>query len=113
MDEAEPEEVKMALATGVAEVYIMDSNEVPRMCVGVQSDGDRALLKAFYREGPPKGLLREAEILLVSVEHLLRQRGVKMISAFVHWDNPRCVKLIDLYQRLGFYPDMTRVSKEV
>ena len=109
-----PADVVMAgLRSGQLEVYILDANEVPRMCVSVQSEGNRALLAAFYREGPPKGLLREAEILLVNVEAMLKARGIEQISAFLSWDNPRYVKLMSLYFRLGFISDMTRVSKEI
>ena len=106
-------QVFAGLLTGAAEVYMLDVNEQPRMCLSVQTQGEKALIAGLYREGPAKGLLPEIRHLSDTVEKILRLRGITDVCVFVHWDNPSYDTLTAMYHRLGFCCDTTRMSRRL
>lgn len=105
-------EIAEALAYGKIQGLVLEADD-RRMIVTWQRDGHHALLTCFYREGAPTHFLSDCKRLLERTEGMLREFGVRNVFAGVGYQNPQFERLIRLYGRLGFGPDMLRVGKTI
>ena len=100
------------LLDGRLEAYVYETASSIAM-LGLQVEGYNAVLGAWYREGPPASALTELRALLERVKHVMRNRGVTHLYCLIAKSHPKHDKLVRLYARLDFHPDLTRLSSEV
>lgn len=108
----EREVLEAALWAGLPGFVLTGPNV--RMCIVIQPvDRNVASLGLFFREGPPVGLLTQTQMLWDKVMDYLQQNGVSSVCAWVHKDNPKRNKLLKLYARIGFLPEMVRIGRSI
>ena len=104
--------MEWGLEPGKLEAYVLQSEDSKTIVV-VQREGHRAALSCLYREGNPRTFLSDMRIGLEKVIDRLQWNGVSEVYAFVSVKNPRYYKLMRLYHRLGFGPDMARIGRRI
>jgi len=103
-------EVWEALSTGRLQVYILETRGCPVAIVGCAVEGHEALLCMFQRKGAPDTIFRDCAELWRCTKTMLQSNGVKKVALYVSMKNPHYKGLLKLYERMGFKPDMTRMS---
>jgi hypothetical protein len=115
LDSMDRDEIAFGLSSRRLEAYLLITPDT-RMCLVVQREGYRALLAAFYREGPRNGrmLKEQAAALWDKVVDELQRGGVTEVACFVHRKNPKRDKLMRFYHRMfGLSWDMVRVGRSI
>src|SRR5512135_517879 len=106
------DEIAGGLLNGRHEAYIIEGSR-SKMMLTVQREGNKAVIAALYREGPPHGLWTEGQILWEKVVDALQATGVTSVYAFVHRQNPQLRKLVKFYRRFAFDWDTVRLMRTI